>query len=149
MLRFLNKGTRSVPRDEQQKLCHLERKFNYSFRDLSLLRRALTHKSYANENRLTPLDQNERDEFLGDAVLELAISDLIMSHFPESSEGDLSKLRAAVVNEESLAKLARKLDLGPYLYLGRGEEQCDGRDKDSLLADAFEAWCVMAHELII
>lgn len=124
---------------ERRKLGLFEKKIGYSFRDKTLLKRALTHKSYVNESRLSATEQNERYEFLGDAVLELAISDLMMSCFPEATEGDLSKLRAAVVNEQQLAALARKVQLGEYLFLGKGEDQCAGREKDSLLSDAFEA----------
>lgn len=124
---------------ERKNLKKIQKKIGYRFKNLSLLKRALTHKSYANEFRLPYTEQNERYEFLGDAVLELAISDLMMSSFPDSTEGDLSKLRAAVVNEQQLAELARRIDLGEYLYLGKGEDQCQGREKDSLLSDAFEA----------
>lgn len=124
---------------EAKKLRPFEKLLGYTFRNLRLLQRALTHKSYVNEQRLLTTDQNERYEFLGDAVLELAISHLMMDKFPDYSEGDLSKLRAAVVNEESLATLARQLDVGEYLYLGKGEDQGQGRTKDSLLADAYEA----------
>ncbi|OGQ08285.1 MAG: ribonuclease III [Deltaproteobacteria bacterium RIFCSPLOWO2_12_FULL_40_28] len=123
----------------RKELKSFEKNIHYCFHDLTLLKRALTHKSFVNESRQSALEQNERYEFLGDAVLELTISHLLMEYFPEFSEGDLSKLRAAVVNEGSLAELARALNLGAYLYLGRGEEQCEGRKKDSLLADAFEA----------
>ena len=128
-----------VTGEERRKFRLLEKKIGYKFRDPSLLRRALTHKSFANEGRLNALEQNERYEFLGDAVLELAVSHLMMELFPDFSEGGLSKLRAAVVNEASLATLARSIALGNYLYLGRGEDQCQGREKDSLLSDAYEA----------
>lgn len=136
---FLPFFKRGISSSEKKKLCQLQKALGYRFRNLSILKRALTHKSYVNESRLSSLEQNERYEFLGDAVLELSISNFLMELFPESSEGDLSKLRAAVVNEERLAGLARHINLGDYLYLGRGEDQCKGREKDSLLADAFEA----------
>ncbi|MDO8518606.1 MAG: ribonuclease III [Deltaproteobacteria bacterium] len=128
-----------VSAEERKKFRLLQKKIGFKFRDASLLRRALIHKSYANEQRLNALEQNERYEFLGDAVLELAISHLMMELFPDFSEGSLSKLRAAVVNETSLAELARAIQLGDYLYLGKGEDQCQGREKDSLLSDAYEA----------
>jgi len=128
-----------IPREERKKLRRLEAKLQYRFKNLQLLKRALTHKSYANEYRMPATDQNERYEFLGDAVLELAISDLLMKSFPESTEGDLSKLRASAVNEQQLADIARRIQLGDFLFLGRGEDQCQGREKDSLLSDAFEA----------
>ncbi|MDO8519777.1 MAG: ribonuclease III [Deltaproteobacteria bacterium] len=130
---------RKVATEEKRKFRTLEGALGHKFRDKSLLKRALIHKSFANEQRLESLEQNERYEFLGDAVLELAISHLMMELFPDFSEGDLSKLRAAVVNEAALAQLARGVQLGDYLYLGRGEDQCQGREKDSLLSDAYEA----------
>ncbi len=97
------------------------------------------HKSYANEHKLPATEHNERYEYLGDAVLELSISHLLMNRFPDFPEGELSKLRAAIVNETQLAELAKALNIGDYLYLGKGEEQTGGRDKPSLLSDAFEA----------
>lgn len=136
---FLSLFGGDIPRGEQRALRPLEKRIGYRFRKPSLLKRALTHKSYVHESRLSSLEQNERTEFLGDAVLELAISTLLMDFFPGSSEGDLSKLRASVVNEMSLAELARGIDLGKYLHLGRGEDQGRGREKNSLLSDAYEA----------
>ena len=102
-----------------------------------LLERSLTHKSYANENKVP--SHNERMEFLGDSVLNLIVSEYLMNACPDSSEGDLSRLRAAVVSEPALAMVAREIGLGSYILLGRGEEQTGGRDKDSLLADSLEA----------
>lgn len=115
----------------------LQQHIFYTFRKVYLLERALTHRSYANENRLS--EHNERMEFLGDSVLNLVVSEQLMNALPGSSEGDLSRIRAAVVSEPSLAAVAREIDLGNYLLLGRGEEQTGGRDKDSLLADSLEA----------
>jgi ribonuclease-3 len=115
----------------------LQQQIAFTYRDPRLLERALTHKSYANENRLT--EHNERMEFLGDSVLNLVVSELLMNALPEASEGDLSRIRAAVVSEPSLAAVAREIGLGEYLLVGRGEEQTGGRDKDSLLADSLEA----------
>jgi len=112
---------------------------DYHFRDVSLLDTALTHRSYVNENPAEADHDNERLEFLGDAVLELCISDLLMKHFPAYQEGQLSQLRAAIVNEQPLAGLAKSFHLGDYLLLGKGEEASGGRTKPSLLADAFEA----------
>jgi ribonuclease-3 len=106
-------------------------------RDLAVA--ALTHKSYVNEHRGEGLVDNERLEFLGDAVIDLAVSHRLMEKFPDAREGDLSKIRAAVVDEAGLARIARELDLGPLLRLGRGEELTGGRQKASLLADALEA----------
>jgi ribonuclease-3 len=105
--------------------------------DLGL--QALTHKSYVNEHKDENLQDNERLEFLGDAVVDLAISDRLMGRFPNASEGELSKLRALIVNEDGLARIARRLQLGELLLLGRGEELTGGRDKNSVLADALEA----------
>ena len=116
-----------------------EKIFCYRFRDRDLLKRALTHRSYANENNLPTECNNERLEFLGDAVLELAISEMLMSLYPTFTEGELSKLRAAIVNERQLAELAKEYNVGDYLLLGRGEEQTMGRQKPSLLSDAYEA----------
>ncbi len=118
-------------------LLDIQQRIGYQFENQELLERALTHKSYANENRLAA--HNERLEFLGDAVLSLIISEYLMNACPTSSEGDLSRLRAAVVSEPALASIARDIDLGNYLLLGRGEEQTGGRDKDSLLANCLEA----------
>jgi ribonuclease-3 len=115
----------------------LQERIGYLFRDPRLLQHALTHKSYANENKLPY--HNERMEFLGDAVLNLVVSEHLMTTCPASTEGDLSRLRAAVVSEPSLAAVAREVGLGEYLLLGRGEEQTGGRNKDSLLADCLEA----------
>lgn len=120
-------------------LTELEDKLGCRFNNVSLFKQALSHKSYVNESKLGELDHYERLEFLGDAVLELGISDLLMSRFPEAREGEMSKLRASIVNETALSEVARELNLGKYMFLGKGEEQCDGREKNSLLADAFEA----------
>lgn len=128
-----------MTREEKQRLKEFEKRFGYSFKRRERLKRALTHRSFANEKRLPATDHNERYEYLGDAVLELSISHILMEQFPSCPEGDLSKLRAAVVNEAQLAHLARAVNLGDYLYLGKGEEQTGGRDKPSLLADCFEA----------
>lgn len=125
--------------EEKKKAQQLQKALGYSFKRISNLKRALTHKSFANEHKLPSREHNERLEFLGDAVLELVVSELLMERYPDFSEGDLSKMRAAIVNEKQLASLARKFSLGDYLYLGRGEEQTSGREKSSLLADAFEA----------
>ncbi len=118
-------------------LSELQQRISYTFSDPRLLERALTHRSYANEHRLS--EHNERLEFLGDSVLNLVVSERLMEDRPRSPEGELSRLRAAVVSEPSLADVARSIGLGEYLLLGRGEEQTGGRDKDSLLANSLEA----------
>ena len=122
-----------------EKVRELEKRLEYNFHQPSLLIQALTHKSYANENRLGMAGHNERLEFLGDTVLDFIISDFIMKLCPDSPEGDLSKLRAVVVSEPNLSKVAARLGLGEYLFLGKGEEQTGGRGKPSLLANAMEA----------
>lgn len=129
----------SLTKEEKVKLKSFQKNLSYRFKKLELLKRALTHKSYTNEMKLSPLEHNERIEFLGDAVLELAISHLLMEKFKECPEGELSKLRAAIVNEGQLAELAQEIQLGDFLFLGRGEEQTGGREKPSLLSDAYEA----------
>jgi ribonuclease-3 len=113
--------------------------FKYRFNDADLLDEALTHKSYVNERKSSRRRHNERLEFLGDAVLSLIVSDYLATQYPELSEGALSKLKAKLVSEPSLAAAARRLDLGARLRLGRGEELSKGREKASLLADGLEA----------
>ena len=114
----------------------LQKELGYSFKDPALLLRCLTHVSY---DRQKSEGHNEVLEFLGDAVLDLAVSDLLMRHNPDKSEGDLSRMRAALVNSTVLAEKASLLKLGSVLRLGRGEERSDGRSKPSILAGAFEA----------
>lgn len=111
----------------------------YQFRDRALLDEALTHKSHVNERKGQAHRHNERLEFLGDAVLSLIISEHLAGRYPQLSEGALSKLKARLVSETSLAAAAIRLDLGAHLRLGRGEELSKGREKHSLLADALEA----------
>ena len=120
----------------EPRLTLLQKELGYTFSDLSLLVRCLTHVSY---DRGKIEGHNEVLEFLGDAVLDLAVSDLLMRRFPEKSEGDLSRMRAALVNSFVLAEKAAALSLGPLLRLGKGEERSGGRNKTSILAGAFEA----------
>ena len=122
-----------------ERLAALEARLLIDLGDRPLALVALTHKSYCNEHRDEECLDNERLEFLGDAVVDLAISHRLMERFPNASEGELSKLRALIVNEEALAKIARKIGLGDLLLLGRGEELTGGREKSSVLADALEA----------
>jgi ribonuclease III len=110
---------------------------NYDFKDPQLLEQALTHKSFANEQRLN--SHNEKLEFLGDAVLDLLLSDLLMEKFPGDDEGNLSKKRASLVNESTLAELARGLDLPEHMRMGKGELATEGPRKPRLLASAYEA----------
>jgi len=127
-----------VSSDRAQEVASLQETLGYAFSDLRLLNKALTHKSYVNERNET-LKHNERFEFLGDSVLDILVSDYLVDEFGDYAEGTLSKIRAAVVNESCLADLARKIELGKYLLLGKGEDLSGGRDKPSLLANAFEA----------
>lgn len=111
----------------------------YQFKDENLLRQALTHSSFANEKYLKKHSDNERLEFLGDAVLEVSSSEFLFFHYPDLSEGDLTKLRASLVCEPTLAACASQLHLGEFIYLGKGEEQTGGRARKSILSDALEA----------
>ena len=117
----------------------LERKLNYAFRNPALLQEALNHSSYANEHRAAHLHSNERLEFLGDSVLGFVTAEFLFQRHPEAPEGDLTRIRAALVCEQSLYEVAQRLDLGQYLKLGRGEEAGGGRERTSILADAVEA----------
>jgi len=119
----------------------LEAILGYAFRDRGLLEKALRHASWCNEQGRDagPVEDNQRLEFLGDAVLSLAVSQRLMARFPDAQEGALSVTRAQVVSEEGLSEVARQLGFGRHLLLGRGEEKSGGRDKPKILADAFEA----------
>ena len=123
----------------EERVAGLAAKLQIQFANPALALAAITHKSYTNEHRADGGSDNERLEFLGDAVVDLAISHRLMERFPKADEGELSKLRALIVNEEGLALVARALLLGDVLLLGRGEELTGGRDKSSVLADALEA----------
>lgn len=115
----------------------LQKKLNYNFKDLSLLKQALTHTSYAHEN--AQVGHNERLEFLGDAVLELSISSQLFSLFPEAREGDLTRMRSLLVNAPTLAEIAHELSIPDLILLTKGEEAQGGRTRPSLLADTVEA----------
>ncbi len=132
-------GRRAPNWTAEERVASLELRLAITFADKSLALSALTHKSYCNEHRDLPTHDNERLEFLGDAVVDLTIGQRLMERFPLASEGELSKLRALIVNEEGLVRIARVLGLGELLLLGRGEERTGGRDKSSVLADALEA----------
>ena len=129
-------GDRAAQRPVDRLAAHLFEVVDQTI-DESLLVRALTHRSYAYENGGLP--NNERLEFLGDSVLGLVVTDSLYAVHPDLAEGQLAKLRAAVVNMRALAEVARTLGLGDYLFLGRGEESTGGRDKASILADTMEA----------
>ena len=124
---------------ELEKLEKLEEKLNYDFHDPALLEEALCHSSYANEHRTAGLASNERLEFLGDSVLGFVSAEWLFAQHPDLPEGDLTRIRAALVCGQSLYEVARQLDLGRYLKLGRGEEAGGGRTRTSILADATEA----------
>ena len=120
-------------------LKELQQKIDYQFKDENLLFTALTHSSYANEHKLHKIHHNERLEFLGDAVLEVVSSDFLFKNFPDMAEGQMSKKRASLVCEPTLAYCARQIGLGKYLMLGKGEDMGGGRNRDSILSDALEA----------
>ena len=123
----------------KQKLRELEKKIGYKFQQFDLLCQAMRHSSYANEKHMEKNECNERLEFLGDAVLELVSSEFLFFENKKMPEGELTRTRASIVCEPSLAFCARELDLGSYLLLGRGEENTGGRYRDSLTSDALEA----------
>ncbi|MGN0160524.1 MAG: ribonuclease III [Lachnospiraceae bacterium] len=120
-------------------LGELEKRIGYSFQDKDLLRHAMTHSSFANEHRLKRLACNERLEFLGDAVLEITVSEYLFNHFPMMPEGEMTRTRASMVCEPTLAFCSRDIELGDYLLMGVGEERTGGRYRDSIVSDAFEA----------
>lgn len=117
----------------------LQNKIGYQFKNPALLKEALTHSSYANEHKSQHIKYNERLEFLGDSVLSIVVSDYIYKNCPELPEGELTKLRASLVCEKSLYEFAKKIDLGKYLILSKGERNNGGADRPSILSDAFEA----------
>ena len=120
-------------------LAEFEKKIGYSFQDKALLRHALSHTSYTNEHGLEKHASNERLEFLGDAIVDMVVSDYLYRHSSTEPEGTLTKWRASVVCEASFAHIAAGMDYGAYLLLGKGEEATGGRSRSSVLADAFEA----------
>lgn len=121
-------------------LKQLQQKLELVFQNRQLLKQAFTHASYVNEHRFSQYEDNERLEFLGDAVLELTVSEHLYRLFPDRPEGELTKLRAAIVCEPSLVKFAENLEFGKYVLLGKGEELTGGRTRPALLADVFESF---------
>ena len=117
----------------------LEAAIGYKFKNITLLQNALTHSSYANESFRNSLKSNERLEFLGDSVLGMVVAEHLYKTFPDRLEGDLTRMRADMVCEASLARIAEKINLGEFLLLGHGEEQSGGRNRPSILADAVES----------
>lgn len=136
----MRKSRSSLPEEKQQKFQQMQRELNIYFSDQSLLHTAFTHSSYVNEHRGRLFSDNERLEFLGDAVLELGVSQYLYEHKPNMSEGELTKLRAAIVCESSLVLFSTELNFGRYILLGKGEELTGGRERPALLADVFEAF---------
>lgn len=132
-------GTIGKELSMQEKLKELEQKIGYCFNDKDMLRHAMIHSSYANEHRLGKAKCNERLEFLGDAVLEVVTSEFLYHKYPTMPEGDMTKLRASTVCEPTLAYCAAEIPLGHYLLLGKGEDATGGRERDSVVSDAFEA----------
>jgi len=120
-------------------LATAEASLGLTFRDKTLLQRALTHRSYLNENPDSPLEDNERLEFLGDAVLDFVTAEYLYHRFPEMDEGQLTSLRAALVRTETLARFASEIGLGQFIYLGRGEEESGGRTRLAILCGCYEA----------
>ncbi len=123
----------------EEKMTRLEEKIGYRFRDRMLLKQALTHSSYANEQKINKFGDYERLEFLGDAVLELVSSDYIYKHNPDMTEGKMTKFRSSIVCEPALAFCAKEIGLEQYILLGKGEEATGGRGRDSIISDVMEA----------
>lgn len=124
--------------NEKERMEQFQKKIKYKFKNDRLLYEALSHSSFANENK-KQRNSNERLEFLGDSVLSIVVSDYIFEHFKHLPEGELSKLRASLVCEKSLFEFSKKIDLGEYIFLGKGEELTGGRTRPSIISDAFEA----------
>ena len=122
-----------------KELKEFQKKIGYTFRNEKLLREALTHTSYINENRNKNLRPNERLEFLGDSILGVVVSTYLFEKRKDLPEGELSKIRASIVCEDSLQLVAKRLDAGSYIYMGKGEEMTGGRTRHSILADMVEA----------
>jgi ribonuclease III len=134
------KDKERINEKRRAKFKELQKKIGIFFTNEKLLIQAFTHSSYVNEHRRRPHEDNERLEFLGDAVLELTVSQYLFKKFPHMSEGELTKLRAAIVCEPSLVKFANALSFGELVLLGKGEELTGGRTRPALLADVFEAF---------
>lgn len=124
---------------DQLALKELERKCHYRFSDLSLLKLALSHRSYLNISGGKHYDTYERLEFLGDAILGLLVTEFLFHNYPQKSEGTLTRYKSVIVSRKVLAEFAKEMDLGKYIYLGQGEEQSGGRHRKSILSDAFES----------
>lgn len=128
-----------MTKDEAKKLKEFSRKIKVKIKDLELLKTALTHRSYINEYKKGRLEHNERLEFLGDAVLEVLVSKHLFDNYPNRNEGDLTSFRAAIVRTESLYEESKKLNIGKYIFMSKGEEKTGGRERPYILANTFEA----------
>ena len=133
------KTTKERRQTREELLRGLVHTLGLPIQNLTLLDVALTHTSFANENKQATIHHNERLEFLGDAVLDLIVAEYLFLHYPQMAEGELTRAKAAIVCESSLAEMSRKLEYGKYLRLGRGEMHSGGRERPSILADTFEA----------
>jgi ribonuclease III len=129
----------SVIMESREDNTEFEERINYRFKNRALLDQALRHSSFVNEQLDEELEDNERLEFLGDAVLNLVIGHILMEKHPSINEGDLSRMRSNLVNETHLAQIAREMSMGPEIKLGKGEDLTNGREKNSILADVLEA----------
>lgn len=129
----------------EESINELEKKIGYCFQNKALLKQAFTHSSFVNEQRINRLPDYERLEFLGDAVLELTVSDFLYRRFPDVKEGELTKRRASIVCGASLAKCVENLELGQYIQMGKGEETTGGRHKENILSDVMEALIGAVH----
>lgn len=140
MSRPIRKREKNIGLKQKLKFQELQQNLGIQFANEDILFQAFTHSSYVNEHRIKSSEDNERLEFLGDAVLELTVSQYLFKNYPAMSEGDLTKLRAAIVCEPSLVNFAHQLSFGEYVLLGKGEELTGGRARPALLADVFEAF---------
>jgi ribonuclease III len=140
IMRKKGKDNEMKNRAKDNQFKDFQTKIGIHFENEKLLKQAFTHSSYVNEHRRKPYEDNERLEFLGDAVLELTVSQFLFKKYPMMSEGELTKLRAAIVCEPSLVTFANELNFGPLILLGKGEEMTGGRERPALLADVFEAF---------
>ena len=123
----------------QKDLSDLEKNLKIKFKNINLLRQAMVHRSFINEHRHFPLGHNERLEFLGDAVLELVVTEYLFNKYPKKTEGELTSLRSSLVNSKKLAEISKKLEFEKYLYLSKGEGRDTGRAREYILGNAFEA----------
>ncbi|MBL4952651.1 ribonuclease III [Neobacillus sp. YIM B02564] len=139
-MRWNGKENEGNNRTIERQFKKFQEQIGITFTNEKLLKHAFTHSSYVNEHRRKPFEDNERLEFLGDAVLELTVSQFLFKKYPTMAEGELTKLRAAIVCEPSLVKFANELEFGKLILLGKGEEMTGGRERPALLADVFEAF---------